>query len=122
MMDIFQGIVKDRINVGLLLLRVFSGYLILVNHGYGKITAGPSRWEKLGGAMERLGIDFFPTSGDLWPHSQSRSVVCFWCLVFSPFLLHFYYRSPCLWQRVAMLLMVRTRRKLLSLVQCSLRS
>ena len=61
MMDIFQGIVKDRINVGLLLLRVFSGYLILVNHGFGKITAGPSRWEKLGGAMERLGIDFFPT-------------------------------------------------------------
>ena len=61
MMDIFQGIVKDRINVGLLLLRVFSGYLILVNHGFGKITAGPSRWEKLGGAMESFGIDFFPT-------------------------------------------------------------
>ena len=61
MMDIFQGIMKDRINVGLLLLRVFSGYLILVNHGFGKITAGPSRWEKLGGAMESFGIDFFPT-------------------------------------------------------------
>ena len=61
MMDIFQGIVKDRINVGLLLLRVFSGYLILVNHGFGKITAGPSRWEKLGGAMESFGIDFLPT-------------------------------------------------------------
>ena len=61
MMDILQGIMKDRVNVGLLLLRVFSGYLILVNHGFGKITAGPSRWEKLGGAMERLGIDFFPT-------------------------------------------------------------
>ena len=60
MMDIFQGIVKDRINVGLLLLRVFSGYLILVNHGFGKITAGPSRWEKIGG-MESFGIDFFPT-------------------------------------------------------------
>ena len=61
MMDILQGIMKDRVNVGLLLLRVFSGYLILVNHGFGKITAGPSRWEKLGGAMESFGIDFFPT-------------------------------------------------------------
>ena len=61
MMDILHGIMKDRINVGLLLLRVFSGYLILVNHGFGKITAGPSRWEKLGGAMESFGIDFFPT-------------------------------------------------------------
>ncbi len=61
MKDILQRIVKDRVNVGLLLLRVFSGYLILVNHGYGKITADPGRWEKLGGAMESFGIDFFPT-------------------------------------------------------------
>ena len=61
MMDILQGIMKDRVNVGLLLLRVFSGYLILVNHGFGKITAGSGRWEKLGGAMESFGIDFFPT-------------------------------------------------------------
>ena len=61
MMDILQGIMKDRVNVGLLLLRLFSGYLMVVNHGYGKITQGPERWESLGGAMERLGIDFFPT-------------------------------------------------------------
>ena len=45
MMDILQGIMKDRVNVGLLLLRVFSGYLIRVNHGFGKITAGSGRWE-----------------------------------------------------------------------------
>ena len=61
MMDILQRIMKDRVNVGLLLLRVFSGYLILVNHGFAKITAGSGRWEKLGGAMESFGIDFFPT-------------------------------------------------------------
>ena len=61
MMDVLQRIMKDRVNVGLLLLRLFSGYLMVVNHGYGKITQGPERWERLGGAMERLGIDFFPT-------------------------------------------------------------
>ena len=61
MMDILLNVTRNRQDFGLLLLRVFSGYLIIVNHGYGKITAGPVRWEKLGGAMESFGIDFFPT-------------------------------------------------------------
>lgn len=60
-MSILQRIIKDRVHVGLLLLRVFSGYLIVVNHGFRKITGGPERWEKLGNAMEIFGIDFSPT-------------------------------------------------------------
>lgn len=56
-----EKMTENRTDAGMLLLRVFSGYLILVNHGYAKITAGPERWEKLGGAMARFGIDFFPT-------------------------------------------------------------
>jgi len=61
MSDILNNITRNRQDFGLFLLRVFSGYLMIVNHGYGKITAGPGRWEKLGGAMESFGIDFFPT-------------------------------------------------------------
>ena len=60
-MGILQRIMKNRVDVGLLLLRSFSGYLIIVNHGYRKITGGPGRWEKLGNSMEIFGIDFFPT-------------------------------------------------------------
>ncbi|MEE2876657.1 MAG: DoxX family protein [Candidatus Neomarinimicrobiota bacterium] len=60
MPNAIQGLLENRRDAGLLLLRIFSGYLMVVNHGYGKITQGPERWEGLGGAMERLGIDFFP--------------------------------------------------------------
>lgn len=48
-------------NYGLLLLRIGMGYLILTNHGWDKLTAGPERWEGLGTfGMQHLGITFLP--------------------------------------------------------------
>ncbi len=44
---------------GLLLLRICIG-LAFVFHGYPKIAGGMERWEKLGGAMGKLGLDFAP--------------------------------------------------------------
>lgn len=60
MPSFMKNLYSNRIDFGLLLLRSVSGYMILVNHGYDKIVAGAEKWEKLGGAMARLGIDFFP--------------------------------------------------------------
>jgi putative oxidoreductase len=44
---------------GLLLLRIGIG-LAFIFHGYPKIAGGVERWEKLGGAMGHLGLDFAP--------------------------------------------------------------
>lgn len=46
--------------VGLLILRVSVG-LIFMWHGFPKMFGGVEKWEKLGGAMSLIGIDFFPT-------------------------------------------------------------
>ncbi|MCH8247842.1 MAG: DoxX family protein [Bacteroidetes bacterium] len=48
-------------DVGLLVLRVGFGVGFIYYHGWDKITGGPERWEGLGGAMSRLGINFLPT-------------------------------------------------------------
>ena len=47
-------------NGGILLLRVSSGILLLMNHGWDKIIAGPDKWSGLGqtGLMS-LGINSF---------------------------------------------------------------
>jgi putative oxidoreductase len=47
-------------DVGLLIARVGMGAMF-VGHGWGKITGGPEKWAKLGGAMKHLGIEFAPT-------------------------------------------------------------
>ena len=49
-------------NGGILLLRVSSGILLLMNHGWDKIIAGPDKWSGLGqtGLMS-LGINSFHT-------------------------------------------------------------
>ncbi len=48
-------------NYGLIVLRIGIGYLILTNHGWDKLTAGPERWEGLGTfGMQHLGITFLP--------------------------------------------------------------
>jgi len=47
-------------NFGLLLVRLGLG-LSFVLHGYPQMFGGPPVWEKLGGAMGTLGIDFAPT-------------------------------------------------------------
>ncbi len=85
MSNAIKNLLENRSDVGLLVLRLFSGYLMVVNHGYGKITQGPERWEKLGGAMERFGIDFFPT---FWGFMASFSEsVCAVFLIFGLFTL-----------------------------------
>jgi len=47
-------------DTGLLILRIGFGGMYLF-HGWPKISGGPERWTKLGGAMGNLGIDIFPT-------------------------------------------------------------
>jgi putative oxidoreductase len=51
-----------RIDLGLLVLRVGVGAMYAVVHGWPKLSGGPERWKKLGGAMEPFGIDFAPTA------------------------------------------------------------
>lgn len=45
---------------GLLLLRLGIGVMFLF-HGGPKLLAGPEKWQQLGGALQYLGIDFYPT-------------------------------------------------------------
>ena len=47
-------------DTGLLVIRVGIGLSMMLLHGYGKLTAGPDMWERLGGQMARFGLDFFP--------------------------------------------------------------
>ena len=46
-------------DAGLLLLRLGMGVMYIF-HGAPKIAGGPAKWEKLGMAMNSLGIDFMP--------------------------------------------------------------
>lgn len=46
---------------GLLVLRIGVGLSTFLFHGWGKITGGPERWERIGGAMSNFGIGFAPT-------------------------------------------------------------
>ncbi|MGB0367538.1 MAG: DoxX family protein [Flavobacteriaceae bacterium] len=42
-----------------LIARIFTGYLMLSLHGWGKITAGTDRWKGLGsGLSDIIGLDF----------------------------------------------------------------
>ncbi|MFH2036159.1 MAG: DoxX family protein [Candidatus Zixiibacteriota bacterium] len=45
---------------GLLVIRLGIGLSMMTLHGYGKLTAGPEMWTKLGGQMPSFGIDFLP--------------------------------------------------------------
>ena len=47
-------------NIGFLILRFGIGIMFMY-HGWGKISAGPAVWEKVGGAMANLGISFMPS-------------------------------------------------------------
>ncbi len=42
---------------GLLFLRLGVGIDFLILHGWGKLTAGPERWQRLGSLMPSFGID-----------------------------------------------------------------
>ena len=47
-------------DLGLFVLRVGVGMSMLLFHGYGKLSGGPERWERIGGSMANLGVDFIP--------------------------------------------------------------
>ena len=47
-------------DLGLLVLRLSIGLSMILFHGWGKISGGPERWRRIGGAMENFGIDFLP--------------------------------------------------------------
>ena len=80
MNEIFEKIIKNRNDLYLLILRIFTAYLMFFYHGLGKVVGGPDRWKSLGGAMEVFGIDFFPT---YWGFMAmlSESVGCLFILL-----------------------------------------
>lgn len=50
---------KTYHDISLFIARVFTGYLMLSLHGWGKITAGTDRWKGLGsGLSDLIGLDF----------------------------------------------------------------
>jgi putative oxidoreductase len=52
---------KDRLDAGLLLLRVGVGSMFVIVHGYPKVIGGVTLWGGLGGAFNRLtGLSFVP--------------------------------------------------------------
>lgn len=57
-MAIFEGLGKFR-NGGLLIIRIGFGISMMI-HGFPKIAGGPALWEKVGGSMKVLGIEFLP--------------------------------------------------------------
>ena len=52
---------SKQIDIALLVLRITFGATMLLFHGWGKITGGPETWERVGMAMQNLGISFMPT-------------------------------------------------------------
>jgi len=47
-------------DLGILLTRIGVGLSFIILHGFPKLSKGPSTWEKIGGAMGNLGIEFTP--------------------------------------------------------------
>lgn len=50
-----------HIDLGLLIARIGLAGGMIYYHGWAKLMGGPERWEGLGGAMSRFGIEFWPT-------------------------------------------------------------
>lgn len=50
-----------HLDLGLLIARIGMGAGFIYYHGWAKLIGGPERWEGLGGAMARFGLDFWPT-------------------------------------------------------------
>ena len=53
--------VYKHLDLGLLIARIGTGAGFIYYHGWAKLVGGPERWEGLGGAMARFGLDFWPT-------------------------------------------------------------
>lgn len=52
---------KNRTDLALLVLRIGFGLSMLAFHGWGKLSGGPERWERIGQVMGLLGLGFAPT-------------------------------------------------------------
>jgi len=57
-MAIFENLGKYR-NTGLLIIRIGLGIMMMM-HGFPKLSGGVETWTKIGGTMKIIGIDFFP--------------------------------------------------------------
>lgn len=57
-MALFSSLGKYS-DIGLLIIRLGLGIMFIM-HGYPKLTGGPEMWEKIGGAMGNVGINFAP--------------------------------------------------------------
>lgn len=60
-MSMLNSYSEGQKNFGLLFLRIGIGAFFIL-HGYPKIIGGPDKWEKLGSAMQYVGIDFLWTA------------------------------------------------------------
>ncbi len=80
--------------VGFLILRIGIGAMFIF-HGYGKLSAGPEMWEKVGGALGVLGIDFQPQFfGLMAALSEFLGGICL--------ILGFFFRPACLFLTITM--------------------
>ncbi|MES2651061.1 MAG: DoxX family protein [Bacteroidota bacterium] len=57
-MAIFESLGKYR-NTGLLIIRIGLGIMMMM-HGFPKLSGGVETWTEIGGSMKVVGIDFFP--------------------------------------------------------------
>jgi putative oxidoreductase len=55
-----MSLLENKKDLGILIFRLGFGFGFIYFHGWGKITGGIERWERLGGAMENIGIGFAP--------------------------------------------------------------
>ena len=60
----------NRVDVGLLVIRLGVGASMAIFHGFGKLAEGPERWAKVGANMKNLGIGFAP---EVWGFAAGAS-------------------------------------------------
>ena len=53
--------IKDRLDMGLAIIRVGIGAMFMIAHGSAKLFGGPEQWEKIGSTMDRFGIESLHT-------------------------------------------------------------
>jgi putative oxidoreductase len=60
MLEKVLGVQSIHRDAGILVVRIGVGLSMLLFHGWGKLSGGPQTWERVGGAMANLGLDFAP--------------------------------------------------------------
>ncbi len=53
-----MSLLENKKDLGILIVRLGFGFGFIYFHGWGKITGGIERWERVGGAMANIGIGF----------------------------------------------------------------